>query len=205
MAVLTEVRPHDLLRIAVTRDLIADAPSWVTAALQIAPWVVVRRDVCSAGWIPVGVRGAVRAQRHATTIDVADVEAVVTPHMLRTSASGLPDLPATAALPGVAAVLDAAGVTWGPTGSTGFTAATGVTVMTADSDLDVVVRVERLPVRNTLADWHSRFRQLPARVDCQLDLPTGGVALGDVVGDGDRALLRTASGPRLVTRAELMA
>jgi phosphoribosyl-dephospho-CoA transferase len=203
MAVLTDVRPHDLLRIRLSRELIADAPPWVSGALRAAPWVVVRRDTCPAGRVPVGIRGAVRAQRHAASVDAADIADVLAPDMLRDHTAGLPDVPAAAALAGVGPILDAAGVTWGPTGSTGFTLASGVMAMTAESDLDVVVRLTRLPALNTLVDWHSRLGRLPARVDCQLDLPHGGVALCDVIGTSDRVLLRTDVGPRLVTRAEL--
>jgi phosphoribosyl-dephospho-CoA transferase len=199
MAVVIDVRPHDLLRI---RCLPAESPDWAVEALRIAPWVVVRRDVC-AGRVPVGVRGTTRAQRFATAIDAADIDTVLAPSALR--GPGLPDVPAAQALPGVADVLDAAGVDWGPTGSAGFTLASGVSVLTRDSDLDVVIRLSTLPASTTLTHWHSRFATLPARVDCQLDLPSGGVALGDVVGDGDRVLLRTARGPVLVTRAELSA
>lgn len=198
MVVVTDVRPHDLLRI---RCLPAESPDWAVEALRIAPWVVVRRDVCPAERVPVGVRGTTRAQRYATVIDAADVDTVVAPSELR--GPGLPDVPAARALPGVADVLDAAGVEWGPTGSAGFTLASGVTVVTAESDLDVVVRLPRLSALNTLGNWWSRFEELPARVDCQLDLPVGGVALADVLGTADRVLLRTTHGPALVSRAEL--
>lgn len=88
-------------------------------------------------------------------------------------------------------------VALGPTGSTGFTLATGHIAVTAASDLDLVVRVASLPPLDVLTDWHRAFERLPARVDCQIDLPAGALALAEVV-KADRVLLKTRDGPVLV-------
>ena len=76
-------------------------------------------------------------------------------------------------------------------------------MVTPDSDLDLVIRLRLLPQAGELSRWYDGLSRLPARVDCQLDLPLGGVALAEVVGPSERVLLRTVTGPRLVTRAEL--
>lgn len=115
----------------------------------------------------------------------------------------LPDLPVTRAFHQAAVVLGSTGLRWGPAGSVGFSLATGVSVITADSDLDLVVTVDDVPPLPVLADMREALRELPARVDCQLDLPIGGVALDDLLDTADRVLVRTADGPALMNVAQL--
>lgn len=183
--------------------LIRGGPCWVEPALRRAPWVVVRREVCPPGFVPVGVRGASRGSRHPGIIHTGEIAEAVAPADLLSRIDQLPEVPAAAALRCAVDVLNPAGVEWGPGGSTGFTLASGVIVVTPDSDLDLVIRVGKLPSQVDLDSWHDRLSRLSARVDCQLDLPLGGVALADVVSPSKRVLLRTASGPRLVTLDEL--
>jgi phosphoribosyl-dephospho-CoA transferase len=201
--VLTDPRPHDLLRISSSEPLLHGGPDWVEQALRRAPWVVVRRDATRRGFVPVGVRGTSRGERHAGLIRTEDVVETRSPSELLDRIGRLPDVPAAAALRGAVDVLNPAGVEWGPGGSTGFSLASGVTVVTPDSDLDLVIRVQRLPQPAELGRWYDGLSRVPARVDCQLDLPLGGVALAELVGPFEHVLLRTATGPRLVTRSEL--
>jgi len=102
----------------------------------------------------------------------------------------------------VVSILEPTGLSWGPGGSVGFTLASGMVVMTADSDLDIVIFASRLPSRDALGALADALRDLPARVDCQLDLPGGGVALDEIV-RADRVLVRTNDGPVLTAVAEL--
>ncbi|KUI26953.1 malonate decarboxylase holo-ACP synthase [Mycobacterium sp. GA-2829] len=229
---MTTFRAHDLLRIAVAPELTRDAPAWVAPELATAPWVVVRRARCAPGQtnprdgshagphshnccvasasrgsnapgrIPVGVRGAGRGQRYATEIDARSVLETRTPADLLESEVRLPDVPAASALDAARNLLGPTGLWWGPAGSTGFTLATGVRAVTDTSDLDLVVRVHRLPPYQILTAWHRAFARFPARVDCQLDLPAGAVALADVV-QAERVLLRTVDGPVLIDRKSL--
>ena len=194
-------RPHDLLRVAPTLEV--TGPAWVRPALAAAPWVVVRRATCPPGTVPVGIRGVGRSQRHAAVIDAADILETLSPPELLPRLQRLPDLPATAALLAAAAILAPTGLQWGPGGSVGFTLASGVVVMTADSDLDVIITVERLPPRDVLGALAVALRTLPARVDCQIDLPGGGVALDEII-RAERVLVRTDNGPVLTTIAELV-
>jgi phosphoribosyl-dephospho-CoA transferase len=196
-------RPHDLLRIASVAQLCREGPSWLTPALRAAPWVVVRRARCAAGYVPVGVRGRSRSHRHATAIEVGTITEVLSPPDLVELVDRLPDLPVTNALRRAAAPLAPTGLRWGPGGSVGFSLATGVSVVTAGSDLDLVLTVDDVPPLAMLADLREALRELPARVDCQLDLPIGGVALDELLGPADRVLVRTTDGPSLMRLAQL--
>jgi phosphoribosyl-dephospho-CoA transferase len=168
-----------------------------------APWVVVRRDRCAPGYMAVGVRGRSRAQRHATVIEAGTVTEVLSPPDLVDRVDRLPDLPVTDALRQAAALLAPTALRWGPGGSVGFTLATGVSAVTVSSDLDLVLTVDDVPTLTMLADLREAFRELPARVDCQLDLPIGGVALDELLDTTDRVLVRTTDGPSLMRVGQL--
>ena len=200
---MSSPRPHDLLRIASVAQLCREGPTWLRPALRQAPWVVVRRDRCAPGYVPVGVRGPSRSHRHATVIEAGTVTEVRSPPDLVERVDRLPDLPVTEALRQAAALLTPTGLRWGPGGSVGFTLATGVSVVTASSDLDLVMTVDDVPPLTMLADLREAFRELPARVDCQIDLPIGGVALDELVVTADRVLVRTADGPSLMRIGQL--
>jgi phosphoribosyl-dephospho-CoA transferase len=109
----------------------------------------------------------------------------------------LPDLPAARALRAAGQALEPTGLRWGPGGSVGFTLATGVCAVRADSDLDLVLAARRPPSRPVLVALRDALRALPARVDAQLDLPIGGIAVDDLLSGADRVLVRTADGPVL--------
>jgi phosphoribosyl-dephospho-CoA transferase len=201
-AMRTAPRPHDLLRLTGADVAPPDAPGWVGVALRTTPWVVVRRAESTEGLIAVGVRGRHRADRYAMTVDAGDVIETRSPEALTRSpaASGVP---AMQTLNGVRAALDRTGLSWGPTGSVGFELATGVPTATGESDLDLLVRVAR-PVPDVLADLTDLSRLFigqPARIDCQIETLWGAVALTELVADQPEILIRTAAGPRLVSRA----
>jgi phosphoribosyl-dephospho-CoA transferase len=198
-------RPHDLLRIASAAQLCRAGPAWLTPALREAPWVVVRRARCAPGYVPVGIRGPDRSHRHATEIDVGRISEILSPPDLVERVDRLPYLPVTDAFRRAAELLTPTGLAWGPGGSVGFTLATGVSAVTASSDLDLVLTMDDVPPLAMLADLREAFRGLPARVDCQLDLPIGGVALDELLGTADRVLVRTADGPSLMTVGRLTA
>ena len=190
-------RPHDLLRIESGAPLCRGAPAWVRAALRAAPWVVVRRDRCTPDRVPVGIRGAERWQRYPTEVSIATIAETLSPPDLLGRADSLPDLPAAQALHQAVDVLARTELRWGPGGSVGFTLASGVCAITPDSDLDLVLTVQRVPPRRMLAAVHEALRALPARVDVQLDLPMGGIAVEDLLSEADRVLVRTPDGPVL--------
>lgn len=191
-------RPHDLLRLS---RVDGAAPQWVQAALSATPWVVVRRAEAPAGMIAVGVRGGRRAERYAMTVAAEDATETVPPEELAWRASRR--VPAMRALDGIRAAVDRTGLRWGPTGSVGFELATGVPTATEESDLDLVVRVGRLTaeVLCTLSAMEQVFTTQAARIDCQIDTDCGAVALAELLADQPEILMRTATGPQLISRA----
>jgi phosphoribosyl-dephospho-CoA transferase len=136
-------------------------------------------------------------------IEVGMISEILSPPDLVERVDRLPDLPVTDAFRLAAPILSLSGLAWGPGGSVGFTLATGVSVVTASSDLDLVLTLDDVPPLAMLADLREAFRELPARVDCQLDLPIGGVALDELLGPADRVLVRTADGPSLIRVGQL--
>lgn len=192
-------QPHDLLRLAAFA-LPTDAPAWAVRALRGAPWVVVRRATAPTGLIAVGVRGTARSERYGTAVSLDDVREVVPPEELAHVASRR-QLPALRTLGTVAPLLDDTGLAWGPTGSVGFELATGMEAATAESDLDLLIRMPGFDVRPLLTKMHQGLQSHAARLDCQIEIPTGAIALVELMGSQPDIMVRTADGPRLVARA----
>ncbi|MGR6919172.1 malonate decarboxylase holo-ACP synthase [[Actinomadura] parvosata] len=189
------IRPHDLLLLSVGGAWAAALPHWARTSLARCPWAVVRRAPRPPGLIPIGVRGAGRSQRHAALVPETAVIRRLAPEALRLRPR-LPHLAAT--LSGVARLLDGKDV-WGPTGGVGFELATGCQVTHPGSDLDLLIRMPRRPDRAEATRLWEAFALLPARVDCQLETPRGGVNLVEWARSGGPVMVRAASGPRLVS------
>ncbi|MEU7827099.1 malonate decarboxylase holo-ACP synthase [Catellatospora sp. NPDC049133] len=205
------VRPHDLLRLACAQaPLTGDEPGWVGEALARTPWVVVRRATAPAGRLPVGVRGTGRHQRHAAEVAPSAVTRVAEPERLRPTPQpgpvpGPARTRALVVLHTIGPVLDRRGLVWGPVGSAGFELATGLPVTGPASDLDLIVRTADLPGPDWAADLLGEFTGAAVRVDCLIETPAGAVALAEIAAAADRLVLRTATGPRLVTPAAVRA
>lgn len=152
--------------------------------------------------IAVGVRGASRSERYATEVHPDDVREVVEPEDLAHMPARR-ELAVMSTLQTVRPLLDDTGLRWGPTGSVGFELTTGIPTATAESDLDLLVRVPRgsEEVLRCLAALHREFGHLAVRVDCQVETSAGAVALTELVGGPSEVMVRTAEGPRLVPRA----
>ncbi len=188
---------HDLIRLREPIAVKLDGPasSWAEPTLRRTPWVVVRRGRIRDGWLPVGVRGATRAERCAAWLSVADIAEKRSPEELWDGLANHPTclayagesteseaVPAVAALTRVAPLLARLGYRWGPGGSVGFELATAVATATASSDLDIILRQ---PLR--LEPDKARVLQValaeaaaPAQIDALLETPHGGVALTDL-------------------------
>jgi phosphoribosyl-dephospho-CoA transferase len=202
-----EFETHALLRIADGRALTdVDAlPAWAWAALRRAPWVVVRRAGTRDGLIPVGVRGLRRSERLAAWLHRSAVRECLTPlELAARRAWHLPPrrvrLPALAALEKVESIMrdrQLAGA-WGPCGSVAFELASGVATVTADSDLDLMVRAERQLSRAVAAELAAALARLAVRADVLLELPHGAVALAEYAAAPVPLVLRTPDGARLV-------
>lgn len=197
-------RPHDLIWLADPRRCLAGEalPDWVSLeALGTMP-VVVRRDACRPGAIPVGLRGQTRAQRFGTWIAPTDIGRIVTPMEIAArrgwrERTDLAALPAIRTLEGVAQRLDATGLRWGVTGGAGYSVASGANVLHADSDLDLVVYAARRPSDAQAGLLADLLHAGPARIDMQIDTPFGGFSLLERLRTGGRVLLKTARGPWL--------
>jgi phosphoribosyl-dephospho-CoA transferase len=198
---------HALLRAAHTDALVFEAqrPPWAAAALQRAPWVVVRRAAAPLGLSPVGVRGSLRAQRSAAWLAQATIQECITPQVLAArrawrQRSGPFATPALAVLDRVAEIFVAHGLTgrWGPGGSVGFELASGVPCTHPGSDLDLVLSADEPMARADALRLHADLLQLPVRIDLLLETPHGAAVLAEYVRAAGEMLLRTSLGPRLV-------
>jgi phosphoribosyl-dephospho-CoA transferase len=196
-------RPHDLLQLSFP-DAPSDAPKWVHHTLSAVPWVVVRRAVAPAGLIAAGVRGSGRANRYAMTVAAENVAEVVGPEDLaHHTPAPARTLAVMRTLSAVRPVLDQTGLRWGPTGSVGFELATGVPTATGESDLDLLIRASQVTpsILRPLTELHLLFAGQPARIDCQVETPWGAAAFAELTGGQPEILMRTETGPQLVSRA----
>lgn len=198
---------HTLLRLRHIDELIWEEgrPDWAISALQLAPWVVVRRAAPRPRLWPVGIRGGLRLQRCAAWLPDTAVEDCVTPEMLVATRSWrqrpcADAIPALALLDEVEAILHAHGYAgrWGPGGSVGFELASTLPCVSPNSDLDLVLQAhEPIAVRDAAALW-AALSELPARVDALLETPVGAVALAEYARGKSVVMLRTAQGSQLV-------
>ena len=192
------MRPHDLLRLTPRAELIAnDLPDWVASSLARAAFVVVRRAEIQGDLIPVGIRGTTRAQRFPARLHRRDVAETITPESLAHPPTPRRRLPALAALEQVARAAAPLDLVWGPAGSVGYELATGVEVVTAESDLDIVLRPDPGHTRTDLAAFLHGLEMLDVPVDATLESDIGAVALREWLQSPERSLIKTKSGPRL--------
>jgi phosphoribosyl-dephospho-CoA transferase len=200
------VAPHDLLKLGDTRLIPLSAqpePSWVARVLAETPWVVVRRAPLEGEWIPVGVRGKQRSERHAAFVSPAAVKTRTSPEGLAAARSWKASprtgiVAALKALDEVEEILAAYRLVWGPAGSVGFELASGAPTAASDSDLDIVIRS---PLCLSIQSAHSlcdRLARLEVQVDALLETPGGAVSLREYARGHMPVLQRTIHGPRLV-------
>lgn len=194
---MTAPRPHDLLFAHGQYAFACDGarPAWLDPGAPL----VVRRERTAAGTVPVGARGLRRNERCKGYVALHAVVSVVTPHMLAGRVASFDAfVPCIAALRALAPRLDALDVDWGPTGGAGYWLACGLPVLHEASDLDLLVRLPRRPAVATLAALSALQDGAPCRIDIQIDTGAGGFALAEYA-RGGRVLLKTDTGPRLVT------
>lgn len=194
---------HDLLRLRAL-PVMDDMPAWLPLAFADAPFAVVRRAQAPSGYVPVGFRGALRAQRYAGFVAHELIEGALSPeHLLeRPIPAGRSTLKAFSALQAIVEQRYLGALLWGPTGSVGFELAARQPTATATSDLDLLLRTpSRLPRSNASA-MRQQLRRLEeaidVRIDVQLETPLGGVALSEWADDKSRVMVRSAHGPSLV-------
>jgi phosphoribosyl-dephospho-CoA transferase len=198
------VSPHDLLQLAPGTPDFSDAPAWVAASLERAPFVVVRRASAVNGLIAVGIRGAIRSERFGAWLDPRRVERVLTPEMLGNSepATTRAKLPVFALLRAVSPICDASGYAWGPTGSAGFELASGRPTLTQTSDLDLLLRapdrLDRAAAKQLFDALSKAALDHATRIDVQIQIHGAAFSLAEYAHPGARVMLRCADGPKLV-------
>jgi phosphoribosyl-dephospho-CoA transferase len=194
------LRPHDLVRLAPGAPGFADAPVWVAEALRRAPFVVMRRAPRQGDAVAVGVRGTTRGERFGTWLDPRHIESVLTPEKLSAHqpAPSRKHLPVFALLRAVAPLITN---DWGPAGSAGFELASGMPTVTAQSDLDIVIRAPVAIPRDkasALFDALSEAAQsFGTRIDIQMETPEAAFSLAEFARASLRVMLRHIDGPRL--------
>ncbi|OUM05571.1 phosphoribosyl-dephospho-CoA transferase [Pseudomonas syringae] len=194
------VLPHDLLWGMPLSALPDDAPKWAVEALLAGQPVVVRRQAMPSGQVAVGLRGRGREQRYGASMSLSDIERRVSPEQLIDSpADSVRDWPALRALRQVSPVMVALDMTWGIAGSAGFELASGFAALNQDSDLDLILRTPEPFSRRCAAELVEALDTPVCRVDVQLQLDQGAVALREWARPSGRVLLKTATGARLVT------
>ena len=198
---------HALVQIADPVALIWEEgqPQWALAALLRTPWVVIRRETPRRGLLPVGVRGATRAQRCAAWLPEHAVREVIAPEMLAAripEACRRPDncSPARLALDDVKPILESVGWgrQWGPVGGVGFELASGARCTTVGSDLDLIIRADVRIALDIAISVYRRLSALSVRVDALIETYRGAVALTDYVTTRGSFMLRSAEGPALI-------
>lgn len=200
-----EIRPHDLLRIDGPDALVSQVGclDWVSAALERAPYVVVRRQGTVAGMVAVGVRGETRSERYASLLPLDAIRQQITPEQLAQARAWsisprLSTSPALQALVTAADVLETTHLGWGPVGSIGFELASEQQTITAKSDLDLIIRAPGRLSMDLARMLLARLSSLLVRMDIQVETSCGAFALQEYGREVARVMLRTPDGPRLV-------
>jgi phosphoribosyl-dephospho-CoA transferase len=98
-------------------------------------------------------------------------------------------VPALAALSWLEGQLDKSELDWGPVGSVGFELATGQQVITATSDLDLVLFAPTRFTRNNARDLWSVMSAAPAKVDVRVETPYCGFSLEEYAREGTEQVL----------------
>lgn len=190
--------PHDLLWGLTSSALPEDAPDWARQALDLGQPVVVRRESSAPGRVAVGVRGPAREQRYATSMAVAHIRRRVSPEQLVGAPIDPAHWPALRALQQVKPAMTALGLIWGVAGSAGYELASGVAALHQGSDLDLIVRTPESVDRAWAAELVSSLETAACRIDIQLQLPAGAIALREWARPAGQVLLKTSQGARLV-------
>lgn len=191
--------PHDLLWGLTPCALPADAPAWALDVVGRGHPVVVRRERLARGLIAVGVRGPAREQRFATHMAAAHVQRRVTPEELIGVKSAGVQWPALRALQEIRSLMNTLGLRWGVTGSAGFELASGVAALHAHSDLDLILRTPCFVGRHWAAELVDALDGACCRIDVQLQVPAGAIALREWAKADAKVLLKTSESAVLVS------
>ncbi|MBB6284138.1 malonate decarboxylase holo-ACP synthase [Geobacillus subterraneus] len=200
-----ELNPHDLIRIKDCADFISSVqmPEWARRSLIQAPYTVVRRAAIVRGSIPIGIRGQHRHERFATFLSDRMIAEVISPEQLVRQKKWkqtprYDQLTILKVLDDLDQLFQLYHFVWGPVGSVGFELASGVPTVKDMSDLDIILRLIDFPALETVKQLVMQLIRIPVRVDVQLELPIGSISLLEYLSEGDRILLKSIHGPKLI-------
>nr|WP_171406694.1 malonate decarboxylase holo-ACP synthase [Acinetobacter guerrae] len=183
------LQPHDLLWGMTSEILPDDVPQWVIEAVTQHQPVVVRRAEFHEDMIPVGIRGTQRNQRFAIFMPIGSITKCIKPESLIESDWMLfPHLQSS--LKNIYPVMQHLDLPWGYTGSVGFELATGLRTVTKTSDIDLLIRTKQPISKMDAQAILLRLDTLEMKLDIQLQVPTGGVALREWATTTGKVLLK---------------
>jgi phosphoribosyl-dephospho-CoA transferase len=172
----------------------------VKSCLRANGYVITRRFSNTEDQIPIGICGKERHQRFATSIPRRLVRRIVTPPELLRLVDHLSNkcFPALLSLKLLKQRWLDLKLPWGPIGSVSRELLIGASIVSADSDLDIVIRAEKRFTKDDAQSLAASTLDLPARVDIRVETPFCGFALAEFGWRGPgEILLRTAIGPIL--------
>ncbi|KAB0660865.1 MULTISPECIES: malonate decarboxylase holo-ACP synthase [Acinetobacter] len=197
MVMTAQLEAHDLLWGMSADTLAEDAPLWVKAVLQRGDPVVVRRAITAADQVAVGIRGQFRHQRYAAVMSRSTITRQLKPEAL-TQVAIHQFKHLAERLQSISSIMKNFSGCWGYTGSFGFELATGIATVTAQSDIDLLLRTEQPFAKQLAIELLENFQQVGLNVDIQLQLPQGGLALKEWARNSGKVLLKRPDGAVLV-------
>jgi phosphoribosyl-dephospho-CoA transferase len=197
MVMTAQLEAHDLLWGMSADTLAEDAPLWVKAVLQRGDPVVVRRAITAADQVAVGIRGQFRHQRYAAVMPRSTITRQLKPEAL-TQVEIHQFKHLAERLQSISSIMKNFSGCWGYTGSFGFELATGIATVTAQSDIDLLIRTEQPFTKQQAIELLENFQQAGLNVDIQLQLPQGGLALKEWARNSGKVLLKRPDGAVLV-------
>jgi phosphoribosyl-dephospho-CoA transferase len=197
MVMSAQLEAHDLLWGMSADALAGDAPLWVKAVLQRGDPVVVRRAITAADQVAVGIRGQFRHQRYAAVMPRSTITRQLKPEAL-TQVEIHQFKHLAERLQSISSIMKNFSGCWGYTGSFGFELATGIATVTAQSDIDLLIRTEQPFTKQQAIELLENFQQAGLNVDIQLQLPQGGLALKEWARNSGKVLLKRPDGAVLV-------
>lgn len=199
--------PHDLVWLKADTpqrhpEWFGGLPDWARERVLRRHPLVVRREPSPPGCVAVGVRGFTRAERHGCFVPAGAIGRHVSPPDLREASvrdgrGNLPALKAWETLRHGVAVL----FPWGPSGSTAYELATGTDVVSANSDLDLVLYVDYPLSRREATRLLAKFEHPDCHCDVQIAMPSGAAfALREWERGDAKVLVKTPQGPVLSSK-----
>ncbi|WP_121974567.1 malonate decarboxylase holo-ACP synthase [Acinetobacter stercoris] len=187
MVMNTCYQAHDLLWGMTDDWLESAAPDWIKDVLSQNQPVVVRRAQPPPDMVAVGVRGKHRHQRYATQMPKSMVSRQLKPeNLIHLDAAKYPHIEEQF-LHVHRVLID---YIWGYTGSFAYELATGMNVLTENSDIDLIIRVDTYLEKDLAKFLFDQLRVSGLKLDIQLQTPQGGVALKEWMQTTDQVLLK---------------